>query len=223
MSCEAATIPIWINNRNRLTTTRAMVAYCENLPGAMPIIFDNASVYPPLIEWYYGYQKIVIRSQTNRGPWAVWESHKRPWLASDYYVVTDSDLDLSGVPFDVLDKMRECLDRHPNLIKVGLSLEINDLPSGLIADYAKQWEGDYWTRQPEPGWWDAPVDTTFAMYRAGWHCASSCTSPAWRMDRPYTARHIPWYRVMDDEERYIEAHADLGWSMTANFWKDRDN
>ncbi len=172
--------PVWINNRNRLTTTRAMVEYLAGVPGALPIIVDNASTYPPLLEWYAQYKGEVIRLNENLGPWAPWIVSGDLARGNDYYVVTDSDLDLAGVPVDVLEKLRDGLEKHPDMIKTGLSLEINDLPSwqeiGLENNH--EWESAYWRHKTEDGWWIAITDTTFAMYRRGWHSAKQAVGPA---------------------------------------------
>jgi hypothetical protein len=45
--------------------------------------------------------------------------------------------------------------------------------------------------------------------------------PALRADRPYTARHVPWYRIMDEEELYYETHADHTWASTTKSWYER--
>src|SRR5512139_1795296 len=98
-------VPIYINNRNRLTTTRRMVEYLRDVPGALPIVVDNASTYGPLLEWYQNCECEVIRMGGNIGPHA-------PWFVRDlvrgapYYVVTDADLDLADVPIDVLEVLR---------------------------------------------------------------------------------------------------------------------
>jgi hypothetical protein len=133
-------------------------------------------------------------------------------LGADYYVVTDSDLDLSGIPLDVLDVLRAGLERYPQVHKAGLSLEINDVPADTLN---LDWERSLWTRRIDDLWFDALVDTTFAMYRrgAGW------AGNGMRSDRPYTARHVPWYRKMDEEERYYMDHADIRWASHVSFWK----
>lgn len=210
-------IPVYINNRNRLTTTRAMVEYLANVPGAYPVIIDNDSTYPPLLEWYKTYQGSIILPKENLGPWAAWKLGIDLALDSDYYVVTDSDLDLSAVPTDLLERLQSGLERFPKVIKAGLSLEIDDVPRE-IAEQVHDWEHTYWQRRLSAEWWDAPIDTTFAMYRKGWSRATQCTAPAIRADHPYVARHIPWYRILDDEERYVEAHCKTEWSSTVAHW-----
>jgi len=208
-------IPIYINNRNRLTTTRKMVEYLLKVPEALPIIVDNVSTYGPLLQWYRYCPAEVIYLTSNAGPWAPWTLDNLA-RGGEYYVVTDSDLDLSNVPIDLLRMLRKGLTMHPRRIKAGLSLETCDLPQHLESTHIVQkWEQRFWQTRVDALWWDANVDTTFAMYRAGegW----SNVWPALRADRPYTARHVPWYRLDDEEEHYFDQHADKRWSTWAGW------
>ncbi|MGH9200228.1 MAG: class I SAM-dependent methyltransferase [Vicinamibacterales bacterium] len=45
-------VPIFINNFNRLTSTRALASWVAELPGTRVIILDNDSDWPPVLEWY---------------------------------------------------------------------------------------------------------------------------------------------------------------------------
>jgi hypothetical protein len=214
--------PIWINNRDRLTTTRNMVKKLLTIPGAQPIILDNASTYPPLLDWYATDPCEVIRLPDNRGPWAPWLSRPRLNLArgNSHYVVTDSDLDLSRVPPNVLDVLRDGLRRWPRHIKVGLSLEIDDLPPQFESTlFIKDWERQFWVKKMDYQFFEANTDTTFAMYRANfkWVGAHPSVRPALRADRPYTARHVPWYREDNNEERYYSEHTNLDWATYAGW------
>lgn len=221
------TIPVYINNFNRMTTTRGIVEYLKKVDGAFPVIVDNGSSYPPLLEWYKTKPCETVLLNENVGKFAPWTRGCVQWAAahrarfeSEFYVVTDSDLDLSGVPFDVLDVLIEGWARFPSSRKIGLSLEINDLPSDSpILDSVSQWESKFW--QERSGmFWRADIDTTFAMYRADMNHANVMeTTNAWRTDRPYTARHTPWYitddTITEEERYYIEANASktAGWTI----------
>jgi hypothetical protein len=203
-------IPIYINNFNRLTTTRNMVEYLAGVPDALPVIIDNFSTYKPLLKWYSHCPVEAIRMGNNHGPLAPW-LFKNLARGADYYVVTDADLDLTGVPTDVLQVLRSGLEKYPRRVKAGLSLETRDLPQHLDSTrIIQEWEARFWKTRIDERWWSANIDTTFAMYRAGemWRG----TGPALRADRPYTARHVPWYRIDTDEESYFSEHADKRWS-----------
>lgn len=207
--------PVYINNRDRLTTVRAMVEYLQHVKGAETIIVDNASTYPPLLQWY-GSGVVEVMRFPNLGPQAPWKIRDLA-RGADYYIVTDADLDLTGVPLDVLEVLRDGLERYPNRIKAGLSLEIDDLPDTDESQVIRGWEKRFWRDRADNRFWNANVDTTFAMYRAGTGWRS--VSPALRADRPYTARHVPWYQRMDDEELYYSEHANHQWSTWSGWDK----
>lgn len=202
-------IPVYINNFNWLTSTRRMVEYVRQLPGAEPVIVDNASTYPPLLDWYdHGCDAPIIRLPENEfGEIAPWFAGIT-FHATDYFVVTDSDLDLAHVPADVLDVLRQGLEDYGDVVKCGLSLEVRDIPDSFLlkADVVAS-EKRFWERRRDSRFWDAPLGCTFAMFR-GYRCGFAY-KPALRADRPYTARHLPWYltaETLTDESRYYLEH-----------------
>jgi hypothetical protein len=204
--------PVYINNRDRLTSTRGLVDYLHQIPDAYPIIVDNGSTYPPLMEWYDTQPTNVI-FLNNLGPWAPWTLNKIE-RERDFYVVTDSDLDLTGVPLDVLDHLRQGLEDNPKCLKAGLSLRIDDLPDTIHSKIIQEWEQRFWAKEID-GWYHVDTDTTFAMYRARTPVLPNGrvdVRPAIRADYPYTASHIPWYQQDTDEERYFFEHANANWS-----------
>ncbi len=178
---------------------------------------DNASTYKPLLDWYKEEERglEVIFLAENAGPLAPWKAATDLAQGADCYVVTDSDLDLTGVPVDVLEKLRDGLRRHPASIKAGLSIRIDDLPNLPASKAVAGWERQFWQTRLDDDWYDAGVDTTFAMYLAGYHNDSPCARPAIRSAPPYTARHVPWYQIDTEEERYVIEHADQQFST----WK----
>lgn len=206
-----STIPVYINNYNQLATVRAMVAYLLRVPQVEPVIVDNASTYPPLLEWYAECPVRVVRLDCNLGPLGVWSSGV-DLHASDYFGVTDPDLDLSGIPVDCVEILCGGLDRYDDVKKCGLSLEIDDLPDTPVAARAREYEAKYWQVRRDNAFYLANIDTTFAMYR-GTRASWGGYGPALRADRPYTARHRPWYVTPDsvtDEDLYYWEHCKGG-------------
>jgi hypothetical protein len=195
-----------------------MVEYLQQLPNALPIIVDNDSAWPPLLEWYAKCGVPIIRLGRNGGPMAPWTLRNLS-RGSEFYVVSDPDLDLTGVPPDVLLVMAAGLREYPDRIKCGLSLEINDLPPTEVGRAAAEWERQFWRTRLDDFWWNAPVDTTFAMYRANFHDTRQRLSPAMRSDRPYTAKHLPWYMTdsLTAETRHYLQRCGKNWS----FWAKR--
>lgn len=213
-------ITVWINNFNRLTSTQAMVEFLGRVPHCSTSIIDNASTYPPLLEWYDHAPCEVVRLNRNMG-------HLAPWLSglatrgngADFYAVTDPDLDLSNCPADLLEVLRLGLERYPERIKAGLGLEIGDLPArfpwrqGVI-----EHESQFWSRPLDGQFFDASVDTTFALYRTGLDYLGNGWSydPSLRANHPYVARHRPWYLDfldLDEEERHYFTQAGPASSM----------
>ncbi len=194
-------IPIFINVRDRLKTTRALAEFCAALPGAEVHLVDNASTYGPLLDWYSTCGLTVHRCE-NGGPRTPWRFANE--LRDGHYVVTDCDLDLTGVPCDVLDVLAEALEFCDDICKAGLALRIDDLPADHLA---RTMEAGHWTKRHTAihrELYYAPIDTTFAMYRAG---EPFGYTPALRLAGQYTARHAPWYydaaNLPDDEQHYL--------------------
>lgn len=187
--------------------------------GAKPIIVDNASTYPPLVEWLNRQTRIpVIRMAANYGPRAAWS------LGIDKqecYIVTDGDLELSEIPDDALDVLIEGFSVAPSIHKVGFSLRIDDLPpGGPLTDAVRDWEARYWQRPIGNRYFDAEIDTTFAVYdstRPG-----NAYGPALRTAPPYTARHLPWYWTQENLTGEIRYYLKaLSQSVGARTWSPR--
>jgi len=210
-------IPVYITTFNRLAYVQDMVACLVGVPDVEPIIVDNASTYSPLIEWYRDCPVEVIRRDTNGGPRAVWATPAIDFRRTTYYAVTDPDLDLSGVPTDFLAVLCDGLERNRDVMKCGLSLEIDDLPSLPMTARILAWESKFWSDRLDSQFFRADVATTLAVYSAARGYAHY--RPALRSDRPYTARHRPWYVTSEtatDDDRYYWSHLEhkqtLGWS-----------
>lgn len=218
---------VYINNHDYLTWPRAMADILAK-QGHEPIFVDNASTYEPLLRYYdEECEYEVVRLGWNWGHTAPWRYIDAITLNREAYVVTDPDLDISGIPSDWEFALKEGLVRYLGAPKCGFSLDETRVPSknpSWIEDgFYKYPDGNprVWGRRL-PGsmchFFDYPVDTTFAMYRKGngWSQASGI-----RTDRPYTARHLPWHIVldvdpkedtlqipMDDEIYYYFTHAN---------------
>lgn len=210
--------PVFVNVFNRLTTTRNLCEQISRLDDAIPIIIDNSSDYEPLLEWYDSCEFEVLRLRENMGHHAPWNSGIVSQYREPFYAVTDCDLDLTGVPADALQHLRQPLIRDNRISKVGLSLEINDLPAWQSEVIG--WERQFWAKKhrTHSAFYDAWVDTTFSVYcRDTPHRNAMGVRLALRADRPYTARHIPWYldcSDLDEENTNYFATAN-----SSNSWK----
>lgn len=165
--------------------------------GIDPVFVDNNSDYPPLLEYYKTTPFKVIRMHQNYGYKVVWDQNILERLGiTGNYIVTDPDLDLTGIPDDFLSILEEGLRRYPEYDKCGFSLEINDLPPTDFcpANYEKQ----FWQHKLDDKYFKAPIDTTFALYKVPYHSFNAI-----RTNRPYTAKHMPWY-YFDFEDMPID-------------------
>ncbi len=223
---KAHEIPIIINNRNRYSCLKRLIAALESRGYRNIYVIDNASTYPPLLEYYekeYSYR--LIRLEKNVGHLSLWRTGLIDRFRSNYFVYTDPDvLPIEDCPSDFLDCFLAYLKRHPFVEKVGFALKIDDLPD----EYDKKsqviaWESQFWRRKSLEGniaFYKAAIDTTFALYRPMYIEGGFLSSPHVRVGYPYEARHLPWYNdssCLDEEERYYLNHCE-----TPSHWSKGD-
>lgn len=209
-----------INNFNLLTWPRAMVEWMLKEPRLSVVIVDNASTFSPLLEWYKSCPVEVVRLKTNVGSGAPWSSgvvsHR---YGKSPYIVTDPDLDLSGIPSDWLSVLEKGLS-YPRISKCGFSLALDDLPDVPQREWARHNQKNHWKPHPvATGYYDAGIDTTFALY-----IPDGPTRPGSNQLRtmaPYTARHLPWYvkpgEVPADLQWYAKNWSGRGSTMCRSF------
>jgi hypothetical protein len=136
------------------------------------------------------------------------------------FIVTDHDV---VVPYEAawVNTLHALLDERPDVVKAGLQLAIDDLPPELPATaHILEWEANY--RPPRatwkipdtfgsPGWVQADVDTTVALYRG---LEPFALGPALRtVGRGVQAHHLSWYvnpDHLDDEQRWYAQRAAYG-------------
>ena len=83
------------------------------------------------------------------------------------------------------------------------------------------WESQFWERPLAPRLFDAPIDTTFALYRRpqprGFERSLEFMS-SMRTGYPYVARHTPWYvddNFLSEDEAYNRSRAE---GSDVNHW-----
>jgi hypothetical protein len=197
-------VKVYINNRNYFTWPRRQAEWFAG-QGHEVVIIDNDSDYPPLVDWYDACEYTVVRLHANFG-------HEAPWRASvvdssDYYAVTDPDLSFEGIPDDWPEVCIEGIRR--GAMKCGFSLDETKVPSSnpawILDEFHLYPEGDHparWADKLKDGiYLDYSIDTTFAVYAPGGRHGIGGR----RIDRPYTARHLPWHIVAErlkDEDSF---------------------
>lgn len=212
-------IPIYLISFNRYQWLRDMAKECERFSDNI-IIVDNQSTWEPLVEWLHSCPYEVIHAPENYGKKVVW----RLELPHDnYYVVSDPDLDLSGVPSDLLPLLQHGLYQHPDYHSCGLSLCIDDIPPDQRVRVLAG-ERRFWDQKIGRSFFHAAIDTTFAMYRLG-DRPTYGGRKALRTAPPYTARHLPWYLTKDsmteEDLFYYDKGCTWGGAAYAHFIKNR--
>jgi hypothetical protein len=187
-----------IINFNRLTLPVKLANWAFN-HGLEPIFIDNNSDYPPLLG-YYGTRcpYKVLKMDRNYGYRVIWLQNVLKVLEiSGKFIVTDPDLDLSMIPDDFLSVLEEGLRRYPEVTKCGFSLELE----GVKHKDTLAWEAPFWKNPLDDQYFDAILDTTFALYHK-----KEFSYSAIRTNRPYTCKHVPWYyedlKDLPEDEQY---------------------
>lgn len=190
-------IPVVINNFNRLTYPLQLIDFLEKCGFTNIIILDNNSSYEPLLNFYDTGRCKVIRSKINYGHLALWHSglyHSYKW---NYFVYTDPDVvPIKECPIDFITRFKRILDQYSSLDKIGFGLRIDDLPDFFkFKQKIEEYEKVYWKNEISPGIYEAPIDTTFALYKpfSNLKTGQAYTLRAFRTGFPYVARHLSWY------------------------------
>lgn len=189
--------PIFIQNFNQLTYLKKQVSWFLQAGYRNIVIIDNASSYPPLLRYYEelgpsGSVRIIRRTETN-GKLALWKEGILQQLnIAEEFVFTSSDIVPDRCcPGDVVAYLASQLRNHGQIFKIGLGLRVDDLPeSYAFRPEVLVWESRFWRAPVARGLFMAPIDATFALYRAG---SEFALTPALRTGWPYVARHEPWY------------------------------
>lgn len=213
---------VLIINFNRIGLTVKTAQWCE-AHGLEPVIIDNNSSYRPLLAYYKNscpYKVIMLYK--NYGHTVVWDANILDRLGiEDQYIVTDPDLDFTGIPDDFLSVLQGGLNKYRLAQKCGFSLDISRLSNGEI----KRWESYLWQHPLDEMYFKAPIDTTFALYRAD--IRHYTIDDSIRTNRPYTARHIPWeYRpdkirlLSKDEQYYLRTSKPSSATIKNNILKN---
>ncbi len=208
-------IPIIINNFNRLTTTKKLADDLFKLGYTDIHILDNNSGYQPLLDWYDKCPYTVVRLGKNLGQLAVYNSDYinkfTGWIA-----YSDSDIILGeSTPKMFIDIMVEKVEKY-EYPKIGLCLQIDDLPNNEYTREVKRIESKFWERKLEENLYIADVDTTFCLIKVGEpFCYKSL-----RIGGELVAQHHPWYldyRNLSEEEKYILQESSNEYSTTKRF------
>jgi hypothetical protein len=204
------TVPVIINCRDRVTCLRALVEWLERAGHENIVLLDNASTYPPLLDYLQNSPHRVEHLAGNLGHTAAWQVEPlAEMLRAQWFVYTDPDVvPDEACPAGVVERLRDLLEEHPAYVKAGPALRTDDLPAHYRrAAEVIEHERQFYARPLGPELYDSFIDTTFALYRPG---TPYSHGPALRSTR-YRARHLAWYvdsAHPGEEEAYYSRHAD---------------
>lgn len=208
---EYHSIPIIINNFNRLTFLTRLISSLESRGYHNIYIIDNQSTYPPLLEYYKTCPYKVFRLEENLGYRAIWKCYIYNLFKRSFYVYTDSDIEIDEhCPEDFMKVFMDALKKYPKCMKVGFGLRIDDLPEHY-KDREKviRHESQFWEKPVDGLFYDAQIDTTFALYRPFCYGHSDGRHFMLRSGAPYLAKHSPWYvdsgNLSAEEAYYIDS------------------
>jgi hypothetical protein len=204
-------IPILINNFNRLELLQKQINWLLTLDGKISIIIiDNLSTYPPLLNYYKNIRHPNVQVvNLNFNSWRKGAEYLGEKKLKDFdkYIITDSDLlPYPNTPKDLVLHLSDLMDKYPAFNHIGTSLEIKDIPDkNPMKEKVIRFESDYWPPVAEElnnEVYVGKIDSTFAMYRRSSKVLK--TYPALRTKRPYTLKHIDWYLAPADfSDEYI--------------------
>lgn len=168
-------------------------------------VVDHGSTYPEMLKFLDTLPRERVLRRGDRLPRDFWNeeslSELQPLIGDDTpFIVTDCDIEPT-TPIDVF-RWKALLKAYPERVKVGSTLITSDLDGSYKHDkIVKHWEAPFWQTEVESFVYDAPIDTTLAMYRK---LEPFQLAPSLRDGRT-PARHLTWYETPDN---YTE---DLIW------------
>ncbi|WP_175491496.1 glycosyltransferase family 2 protein [Lutimaribacter saemankumensis] len=230
MNSKQAAIPALIPCFNNQTYCRSMISQLRNHGFADITLLDNASTSPEMHSFLdeVSGQVTVRRLEENLGPKkclfapGVYENLPR------YFCVTDPDIVFNPyLPSNFVHQMIDLTKRY-RVGKVGFALDISHRQffreitvKLLYRDWSTaEWEERFWSRsigqtKTRDRIFDAPVDTTFAVYDKEKWSQDNFTAGL-RVSGRYTATHAPWY---DDQSVPSSERERYSRESTASFYR----
>lgn len=232
-------VPVFVNSFEQPTYLRNMLDWLHANRFGRVIVLDQASSYPPLLDYYaseaFRERAHLVRLGKNVGPRAALDILPQLVRENGFHIFTDPDLDMPDrVAPDFLTRLI-ALARRYNARKVGVALDISD-PSAFHdrkvkfsrnhpAGRVEEWEGQFWDTALEPDVYAAAVDTTFHLHNPQATLSARQALRKWRGKRHvyreirvagagFVARHLPWYRddgcPAEEKAHYLSRAAE--WS-----------
>jgi hypothetical protein len=196
-------IPIVIIAYNNYTFIKGFICQIKHLTNKI-IIFDNASTYPPLLDYYCDLEKEdkdkyeIRRFKENHGHNVC---YKFIDTLPDVFCMSDPDLLLNPkMPTNVTEHLLAISQKFESG-KVGLALDISDhhlfSKENGLAELVYKIESQYYS--PEKKILEDPyelyvagIDTTFCLINKKYDTSMNHYKNI-RVAGVFTAKHLPWY------------------------------
>ncbi len=215
--------PFFIPTRDRWKTLSRQVHWLRThgMPASHIHLIDMGSTYRPMLDYLESQQgfglnveyfdNLGARHLFRRG--SVVEKvvgRRGPFFLSDPDVIPATTCRLN-----LLEHLVACVARYRDFAKVGLSLEVEDLPDHFpFKKTIEEWESRYWVDPPfNAHLYSAAIATTFCLVRSLGQCDELGYTRGHRNGRtvrPDIGMHEPWYldpNALPDDERYYYEHA----------------
>ena len=194
LQLEPTDFPVFINCRDRLDPLKELLAWLkqEGVSNSRIVLIDNNSSNPELLKLFDSKKYEVIKLNKNVGHISFWQRNIINLIdEKQRFIYTDPDIVPSDGSHGALLKFNQLLDKYPDIKKVGFGLSLDAIPESyhLKKDVIK-WEKKFWEDEIEPEVFRAPIDTTFALYRAS---TPYLHEPALRTGGDFVAEHEPWH------------------------------
>lgn len=194
-------IPIFVISFNRKDTLKKCIERYEKDGYKNIIVIDNASTNNDVLDYLKSIKHKVYFLEKNYGHHVLWLCGLfQDIILNQYYVLTDPDVvPIEECPKNYVEVFYKILVQHPEKTKVGFALKLDDIPfSYKYKIPLTRYESFYWEKviSDDPVVYDAPLDTTFALYRPG-EIPEESFFCGLRTGYPYVARHLGWYVNLD--------------------------
>jgi hypothetical protein len=222
-------IKVFVTMFNRFTWALPLLRDFERA-GCEVILIDNNSTYPPLLEWYKTCPYKVHRMDKNHLAWAFFTTELyQQYIEDRYFIISDSDMDISRVPTDFVDVLFKALESaNAPVWKAALPYDIYDLPDNEYTKVAVGANSGQFEYPNEQGYFKCDTDLGIALYDRSRRGDNPTKELNWyasvRLPRPYMCRHLDWYlteETLREEDRYYFEQA-MYYSYGC-LWNDKIN
>lgn len=203
-----ADVPVLVPCFNNPSYARAMLRQLRALGLQRLVLIDNASTSPEMRAWLANLdgEATLIALRENLGPHHFLKDPGVLALLPRQFCVTDPDLAFNlALPEGFLGELAALTARY-RVGKAGFALDISDRHKMRDRTFRIndkdwriwEWEEQFWEKpigelHGGDRVYDAPIDTTFALYDQDYFDPADFTR-AVRVAGRFTARHLPWYR-----------------------------